>query len=122
MAKGRILLAEDDDSMRRFLAAALEKAGYDVDPVEDGLEALEALQAIDYDLLLADIVMPGLDGIDLARRATTAKPELQVMFITGFAAIAVSRHAEMPRHSGLLSKPFHLKELVNQVDAAIGAI
>lgn len=120
MAYARILLAEDDEAMRRFLAGALEKAGYDVDAVADGLEALEAVEAIQYDLLLADIVMPGMDGIDLARRASTVQEDLKVMFITGFAAIAVSRQSAMPRHSGLLSKPFHLRELVEHVDAVLG--
>ncbi len=116
MGIGRILLAEDDDSMRRFLAGALEKAGYDVDAVPDGFEALEAVQAIGYDVLVADIVMPGLDGIELARKALDVAPGMKVMFITGFAAIAMEKRDQMPIHSGLLSKPFHLKDLVDQVD------
>ena len=68
-----ILLAEDDDSMRTFLAKALERAGYQVRAVSDGIDALAALaEEGEVDLLLADVVMPGLDGIELARRAAKA--------------------------------------------------
>ena len=70
----RILLAEDDDSMRDFLAKALNRAGHDVDAVADGEEGLDALGEAPgaYELLLTDIVMPGVDGIELARRASSS--------------------------------------------------
>ena len=61
----RILLAEDDESLRRFLAAALVKAGHEVIDFGDGEEAFHSLSANRFDLLLTDIVMPGLDGIEL---------------------------------------------------------
>ncbi len=111
-----ILVAEDDASMRQFLTAALEKAGHRVTPCDDGLRALTELERDEktYDLLLADIVMPGMDGIELAQRATTLRPSLKVMFITGFAAMAVG--AQSAPHAKILSKPFHLSELVRQVD------
>ena len=65
----KILLAEDDDSMRQFLSMALKRAGHEVQAYEDGETALEALEREVFDLLLlTDIVMPGLDGIELARR------------------------------------------------------
>ena len=64
----RILLAEDDMAMRTYLARALEQAGYQVDAVDRGTEALPLLEANDYDLLLSDIVMPEMDGIELAQR------------------------------------------------------
>src|SRR5690606_24848199 len=80
----RILIAEDDDSMRAFLARALRRAGHWVEAAPDGLAAIDTLAAQDFDLLLADVVMPGLDGVELARRATRQQPRLKVMFITGF--------------------------------------
>ena len=84
----RILLAEDDDSMREYLARALERTGYQVTAVESGIVALEHLKKQGFDLLLTDIVMPELDGIELAQRASTLYPGMRVMFITGFAASA----------------------------------
>ncbi len=118
----RILLAEDDHSMRVFLARALERAGHAVAAAADGEAALAALASRGpFDLLIADIVMPGLDGIELARRATELKPGLRVMFITGFAGVTLSGGRVAPRTTKLLSKPFHLRDLVAQVDRILAA-
>ncbi len=112
-----ILLAEDDDSMRSFLANALARAGHEVQSCADGLEALNALKRSRYDLLLADIVMPGMDGIELARIATLDAPALKVLFITGFAAVALrAQRSAAGGRAKVLSKPFHLKDLVVQVE------
>ena len=111
----RILLAEDDDSMREYLARALERTGYAVKACESGIVALEALQHATFDLLLTDIVMPELDGIELAQRASALHPEMRVMFITGFAAVTLQNNA-MPPEAKVLSKPFHLRDLVLEVD------
>ena len=115
----QILLAEDDDSMREFLAKALTRAGHEVRAVGDGLDALTTLAEEHVDLLLADVVMPGLDGIELARRAAKEQPEIKVMFITGFAAVALKAREETPRGARVLSKPFHLRELVSQIDVML---
>ncbi len=117
----RILLAEDDDIMRQFLAKALQRAGYDVEAFGNGLDALDAVSNKCYDLLLADVVMPGLDGIELARRAAKEQPGLKVMFITGFAAVALKAREKTPKGTRVLSKPFHLRDLVNQVDRLLAA-
>ena len=117
----RILLAEDDGSMRDFLARALRKAGHQVVDVGDGLEAMSTLTEEPMDLLLADVVMPGMDGIELARRAAKEQPGIKVMFITGFAAVALRARSEAQRGTRVLSKPFHLRELVNQVDQMLEA-
>ena len=113
----RILLAEDDDSMRDFLAKALKRAGHEVEAVADGEEGLDALgdRAGRYDLLLTDIVMPGVDGIELARRAAEIDPGLKIMFITGFAAVALKAGSRAPKEAKVLSKPFHLRDLVDEV-------
>ncbi|WP_019222589.1 cell cycle two-component system response regulator CpdR [Bartonella rattaustraliani] len=112
----RILLAEDDNDMRRFLAKALERAGYEVADFDNGASAYERLQEEPFSLLLTDIVMPEMDGIELARRATEIDPDLRVMFITGFAAVALNSNSETPPDAKVLSKPFHLRELVNEVE------
>ncbi|HEY8189382.1 MAG TPA: response regulator [Micavibrio sp.] len=114
----RILVAEDDSSMRHFLAMALRRAGHEVNACEDGLVALHALQEDSaWDMLLADIVMPGMDGIELSHKAAELIPGLKIMFITGFAAVAMSKKGEIrPEPARILSKPFHLKDLVDQVE------
>lgn len=112
----RILLAEDDNDMRRFLAKALERAGYEVADFDNGASAYERLQEEPFSLLLTDIVMPEMDGIELARRATEIDPDLRVMFITGFAAVALNSNSDAPPDAKVLSKPFHLRELVNEIE------
>ncbi|HEX3666946.1 MAG TPA: response regulator [Rhizomicrobium sp.] len=112
----RILLAEDDESLRRFLAGALVKAGHEVTDFGDGDQAFACLEAGTFDLLVTDIVMPGLDGIELAKRAAEMDEQLKIMFITGFAAVALHPSANAPKRAKILSKPFHLRELVQEIE------
>ena len=121
LPKSRILLAEDDDSMRGFLERALANAGYDVVAFENGAEAYERLLQEPFTLLLTDIVMPRMDGIELARRASELDPELKIMFITGFAAVTLNNDLAAPKDARVLSKPFHLKDLVREVDRLLAA-
>jgi two-component system cell cycle response regulator CpdR len=116
----RILLAEDDDSLRGFLARALERAGYEVKACADGEEAAEALGET-WDLLLTDIVMPGMDGIEVARLAAARQPGLRIMFITGFAAVALTAGERAPPGAKVLSKPIHLREIVAEVERMMAA-
>ena len=117
----RILLAEDDDSMRTFLARALERAGHEVHAVGDGLSAMTALVSNRFDLLVADIVMPGMDGIELARRAGADHPRLRIMLITGFAALVLQAREHAPSRAKVFTKPIHLRDLVNHVDDVLAA-
>lgn len=111
----RILLAEDDQVMREYLARALERSGYAVTAVDRGTAALPLVEQEEFDLLLTDIVMPEMDGIELAQRASELRPTLRVMFITGFAAVTLKAGKTMPQ-ARVLSKPFHLRDLVLEVD------
>ena len=120
-AMPKILLAEDDNDMRRFLVRALSNAGYEVASVDNGRSAYERLREDPFELLLTDIVMPEMDGIELARRATEIDPDLKVMFITGFAAVALNAATQAPKEAKILSKPFHLRDLVNEVDRMLAA-
>ena len=115
----RILLAEDDEQMCAFLSRGLRRAGHAVDAVGDGEAALARSCNADYDLLLTDVVMPGIDGIELARRVTVRQPGIRVMFITGFAAVALQDDGFAPRRASVLSKPFHLRHLIAEIDALL---
>jgi len=126
----RILLAEDDKSMLNFLMIALQRAGHTVVARENGQEAVEALEEEEklhtppFDLLLTDIVMPGIDGLELACRTTEKYPTIKVMFITGFAAMALDAPKNYSKKSAarpqVLSKPFHLNDLISRVDELLG--
>ena len=116
----RILLAEDEEAMRTYLARALQNAGYEVVAVDRGTAALPLLAAQDFDLLLSDIVMPEMDGIELAQRCSEMSPRTKVMFITGFAAVTLKANQHAPQ-AKVLSKPFHLKDLVLEVERLFGS-
>ncbi|MGE8132888.1 MULTISPECIES: cell cycle two-component system response regulator CpdR [unclassified Novosphingobium] len=111
----RILLAEDEEAMRTYLTRALENAGYSVAAVDRGTAAIPLLESEHFDLLLSDIVMPEMDGIELAQRCSEISPSTKVMFITGFAAVTLKANREAPQ-ARVLSKPFHLKDLVLEVE------
>ena len=117
----KILLAEDDDSLRGFLVNALKRAGHAVKDFDEGRSALKALEREVFDLLLTDIVMPGLDGIELARRGAELDPAMKIVFITGFAAVALNPANQAPSKAKVLSKPFHLRELVAEVEKVMAA-
>ena len=102
--------------MRLYLERALIRSGYAVTSVDRGTAAYALLQAGEhFDLLLTDIVMPEMDGIELAQKAAILAPDLRVMFITGFSAVTLRAGQAMP-NAKILSKPFHLKDLVLEVD------
>ncbi len=112
----KILLAEDDESLRNFLSLSLAKAGHKVASFSQGDEAYECVKRENFDLLLTDIVMPAMDGIELARRASEIDPGLKILFITGFAAVALNPSSDAPKTAKVLSKPFHLRDLVQEIE------
>ena len=107
--------------MRGFLERALQRAGHEVTSFANGQEAYDRLQTEPFSLLLTDIVMPRMDGIELARRASEIYPSLKIMFITGFAAVTLNNDTAAPKDARVLSKPFHLKDLVREVDRLLAA-
>ena len=124
-AQGDVVLLMDSDmqdapeALARFLLQW--QAGYDVVSFGNGLEAYERLKEEPFTLLLTDIVMPEMDGIELARKASELDPELKIMFITGFAAVALNPDSHAPKDAKILSKPFHLRDLVDQVERLLAA-
>src|SRR5690606_28484590 len=92
-----------------------ENAGHEVVAFGQGDEAHRCLKRDVFDILLTDIVMPEMDGIELARLAAELDPTLKIMFITGFAAVALNPDVPAPAEAKVLPKPFQLRELVADV-------
>lgn len=114
-----ILIAEDDDAVRGFLEMALKRSGYRADAVSSGEMALKALKSSDYDLLLTDIIMPGINGIELAQKAKTHSPSLNIVYISGYGTMALAERLQILPEEAILSKPFQLGDLVKSVKTAL---
>jgi two-component system cell cycle response regulator CpdR len=114
---GSILVAEDDQAVRDFVSRALAYYGHNVTTVADGSAALAALAERQYDLMLTDIVMPGMDGIALATQATKDNPDMSVLMMTGFAS--EGQRAQTHAVDRVISKPFSLKEICTAVEEAL---
>lgn len=116
----RILIADDEEAVREFVRRAMEHGGYHADVAADGLQALEALhRGEEYDLLITDIVMPGLDGIELALKAAKDFPDLTILMMTGYAAEKQRAYGLESLIHKVLSKPFSLKQITEAVREAL---
>ena len=115
----RILVAEDDPSVRSFVLRALDLRGHEVTAVEDGLQALEALAKESFDLLITDIVMPGLDGIGLALKVGRDHPDLPVLMMTGYSAEQQRAHNLEELITRVVLKPFTLQQICDEAEAML---
>jgi CheY-like chemotaxis protein len=106
-----ILIAEDDRAVREFVSRALRQDGHDITAVGDGQQALDALEKGQFDMLLADIVMPQLDGIALALKAAKDYPDLPVLLMTGYSAERQRAHNLDALIQDVIAKPFTLQEI-----------
>jgi excisionase family DNA binding protein len=117
----RILVVDDESSIRDLLVKALAlEERYDVDTASDGRSALERLRMYPYDLLIADLKMPGIDGLSVIREAKRLKPDLPVVIITGYSTETAAIEAVNLGVSGYLTKPFRVPQVLNAAAKAIG--
>ena len=117
----RILIAEDVTAVREFVGRALAHAGHDVDTADDGLQALDRLGEQDYDLLITDIVMPGLDGIALALKVAKEKPDMSILMMNGYAAERQRAHNLDTLIHRVIAKPFSLRQICDAANDALAA-
>jgi excisionase family DNA binding protein len=116
----RILVVDDESSIRDLLAKTLALADYDVDTAADGRSALERLRLYPYDLLIADLKMPGIDGLSVIREAKRLKSDLPVIIITGYSTETAAIEAVNLGVSGYLTKPFRVPQVLTAAAKAIG--
>ena len=116
----RILVVDDEQAVRDLLAKTLTMADYDVDTAPDGPTALERLRAAEYELLITDLKMPGMDGLSVIREARRIRPELAVVIITGYSTEASAIEAINLGVAGYLTKPFRLPRILAATARALG--
>jgi excisionase family DNA binding protein len=116
----RVLVVDDEASIRDLLAKTLALAEYDVDVASDGRSALERMRLYPYDLLIADLKMPGMDGLTVIREAKRYKAELPVIIITGFSSESSAIEAVNLGVAGYLTKPFRVPQVLAAAARALG--
>jgi excisionase family DNA binding protein len=119
-ARPRLLVVDDEASIRDLLSKTLALAEYDVEVAPDGRSALDRMRMNPYDLLIADLKMPGLDGMTLIREARRYKPDLAVIIITGFSTESTAIEAVNLGVAGYLTKPFRVQQVLKKAAEALG--
>jgi DNA-binding response OmpR family regulator len=115
----KILVVEDEEGVRQFVSMALQQMGHVVKAVHDAYEALEILRDHEFDLLISDIVMPGMDGIALALKVNKDHPDMRVLMMTGYEEERQRAYGLDDLIHGVVSKPFTLDDLRERVSAAL---
>jgi len=118
--RSRVLVVDDESSIRELLQKTLALAEYEVDTAPDGRAALERLRLGNYDLLIADLKMPGMDGLTLIREAKRLKTDLPVIIITGFSTESSAIEAVNLGVAGYLTKPFRVPQVLAAAARALG--
>ncbi|MDD3051085.1 MAG: response regulator [Candidatus Cloacimonetes bacterium] len=120
MSERKILLAEDEDVMRAMLVDFFTMFEYQIDEAENGRIAWDKWQEKDYQLVISDINMPEMSGVELLKKIKTEKPDFPVILITGVTVDKAKKSAEDNKANAFLSKPFKMKELLTIVQELIG--
>lgn len=116
----RVLVVDDEASIRDLLAKTLALAEYEVDVAPDGRSALDRMRMYPYDLLIADLKMPGMDGLTVIREAKRFKADLPVIIITGFSTESSAIEAVNLGVAGYLTKPFRVPQVLAAAAKALG--
>jgi two-component system response regulator HydG len=115
----RVLLVDDERDLLDVLAQELGEMGFDVTALDNGRAALEAVRSRQFDALITDLKMPGMDGLEMLRRLKQTAPHLPVIVITGYASDRARRAFDAREAYGLLLKPFTLEDMRRMVEAAV---
>jgi DNA-binding NtrC family response regulator len=117
--KGRVLVVEDDRQMGELLRDRLSRRGYEVDALVSPEEALERLASEDFDAVVTDVRMQGIDGIQLCERVSLNRPDVPVLVITAFGSLETAVAAIRAGAFDFLAKPFEVEELAFRIDRAL---
>jgi len=114
--KPRIIVVDDDDVLRSVLKEGLTAFEYESQTASSGAAALKHMMEVEFDVMIADIVMPGMDGFELTRKAKQLKPDLSVIVMTGFQQEESYGKAVTAGASDFIKKPFTIGELIVRID------
>jgi len=115
----RVLVVDDDDSIRTLVARVFQRRGYEVETANDGVEAIAALDASHFDLLLLDLMMPRIDGIGVIEHLARRDGEGPCVVVMTAAVPDILRRMDRTQIAAVITKPFELTELVEAGEAAL---
>ena len=114
----KILLVDDEKTMVKYLSKRLIKRGFDVSVAYSGLSALEEIKKNDFDLVLLDVLMPEMDGIETLKEIKKIRPDTEVVMLTGHASVKVGIDGMKSGAYNYILKPFDLNDLVEEINLA----
>jgi DNA-binding response OmpR family regulator len=117
-----VLVVDDEETIRELLLKTLALADYEVDLAPDGRTALERMRMIQYDLLITDLRMPGVDGLTVIREARRLKADIAVIIVTGYSSEASAIEAINLGVQGYLTKPFRVPRVLAAAAKALGEV
>lgn len=120
MSKGRILVVDDEQIVRLSCERALGPAGYEIDVAVDAYEGLKKLESGSFDLVLTDLKMPGMDGIEFLEKVKAGWPEVQVVIVTGYQTIDTAVKSIKLGAFDYVNKPFTPEQIKEVVERALG--
>jgi DNA-binding response OmpR family regulator len=115
-----ILVVEDDPTVRTLIKRVLSRSGFDVTDVADGRHAIDAARATDFDLVITDLVMPELEGLETIRTLKRERPSVEILAVSGAYGGAFLHAAELLGARATLAKPFDVDALVAAVEGIVG--
>lgn len=116
--KCRILLVDDEKTMVKYLSKRLIKRGFDISVAYNGFDAVEKVKESEFDVVLLDVLMPGMDGIETLREIKKLKPMAEVIMLTGHASVEVGIEGMKSGAFNYIMKPFDPNELVTEINLA----
>ena len=122
MTQYRVLLVDDEELFLTALAQRMAKRGYDVATAENGTVALEMAAARDFDVIVLDLAMPGIDGIETLKKLRVADPDIQIILLTGHATVSAGVEAMKLGAMDFLEKPADFKDLLAKIEEAAAEI
>lgn len=121
-SRPRVLVVDDEETIRELLVKTLALADYEVDVAPDGRTAVDRMRIIEYDLLITDLRMPGVDGLTVIREARRLKADIPVIIVTGYSSEASAIEAINLGVQGYLTKPFRVPRVLAAAAKALGEV
>jgi excisionase family DNA binding protein len=121
-SRARVLVVDDEEPIRDLLSKTLALAEYDVDVAHDGRSAMDRMRMVQYDLLITDLRMPGVDGLNVIREARRLRSDIPVIILTGYSSEATAIEAINLGVQGYLTKPFRVPRVLAAAAKALGEV